>query len=766
MRRWARWAAAVIGAPIVCLAADGGAGPGEPVQADIPLGVYWAGEHVPAAYGNDPARKWDELDKRFKDLAAHHVNAIWLTHTDVKEGAEFARHAGKYGIRLVASLGPRALEVGGQADEAHMRQVRDLIVGQWGDAPPPFAWGLGDEPDTAVMEDVGKANAVFKEALKNTAAPTRTTAVTMPRDVTAAARMADFDYYTVDIYPFFSANNVNGPGDHAASTWYYVQACERVDRLARAKGKSWWVMPQIYQEPWGPYDLDAKGNIVHLAGGGPHWRMPTEAEVKWQTWASLACGARGVMYFIYSWPGGGNPKAPPIPDTLGFKVPAPTNTMAPRGVVYPDGRPTPQYEAMGQAFGEVRKLAPLLLSLKPAAQAHAWWTGGWPWPGDLLTCWDGPADPSAGTGPGKAFAIIVNGNCERKTTLGFALAKPWTGARDLRSGQRLKVVNDEPFVAVECALEPGEGTVVELLQGEAAAAPAEAVPPDPGRRVYTEDFADPARYQKDAKAFQNVAIFKDGHNVLSAANGGLRAAQAWVIYDVYKLVGQAPGDAYRLTYLGSGGAPHSIRGVHWWVSRDGAIWEKFSFNQFGRPVSFRGRYLRAGMMWIQASDFHYGYLQGFTVQNWLASAPDAPGAAEPTKARSVEVNFDTDAWKQRVVESKNVVAHDGVLAAANGSTGAENAYIVCDLDTALGAMGKGGRRRLTYSGAVNGPDHWRGVHWWVSDDGKTWALLSVNEFDAPVDFRGRYLKAGTMWIQAADYHYGHLKNFKVEQLQN
>ena len=130
-----------------------------PADQTIPLGVYWAGEMVGSAYDNNPVKRKAELEKRFADLAAHNVTAIWLTHTDAKEGAEMARMAGKHGIRLVASLGPLAMEVGGIPDEEHAKATRKMLVEDWGDAPAPFAWGIGDEPSTTYMEEVAKASA-------------------------------------------------------------------------------------------------------------------------------------------------------------------------------------------------------------------------------------------------------------------------------------------------------------------------------------------------------------------------------------------------------------------------------------------------------------------------------------------------------------------------------------------------------------------------------------------------------------------------------
>jgi len=716
----------------------------------MPLGVYWAGEMVPAMGGTDKTKYWDNLEARFQDLQVHHVTAIWLTHTSLADAAEFARHAGKYGIRLVASLGELAMEEGNNQDPAHLATLQKTMNDRWADAPRPWAWGMGDEPRTDLMADMGKAVAGFKQAMKGDL----TTAVTMPMDTTAAAQLSNFDVLTVDIYPFFSKNNINGPGEHGASTWYYVQACERTQYWAQQTGKTWWAMPQSYQEAWGSWYPNEKGDIILDPGCIQHWRMPTPAEIKWQTWAALANGARGSMYFIYYWPGTGskgaaantNPALAPI------TMKELTNTGAPRGMIYPDGRPTPQYEAMGETFGEVRKLERVLCALTPAKMPHAWWWGGWPWPGDLLTSWDGP--------DGRSYLFVVNGNMEKTAPLKFTLAKAWGGVKDLRTGHVWKVVNDDPFIEIEGELPAGEGTVLELLKPDAAAANAEPIPPDPGRRVYTEDFKDTKRTEADAKSLQNVTYQK---GVFTAANGGLRANKACAIYDVYQFVGQAPGDTYRLTYTGGANGPAITRGVVWWTSNDGNIWTKLSQNQFDKPLTFTGRYLRVGAMWIQASSYHYGYLSGFTVQNVLAT-PVGKAPEGETKPGKLAVTFTNDDWKAHVSEVKNLKTTDGNLSAVAGTMMATDCCFILDADAQLGPLGATGHRTLTYTGGLNGPDNLRGVHWWGSDDGKMWTLVSVNEFNTPVPFRNRYLKCGIMWFAASDPGYGHLKEFSVEQV--
>ena len=125
-------------------------------------------------------------------------------------------------------------------------------------------------------------------------------------------------------------------------------------------------MGGIFQEPWGNRGYDAKGNIIYGVGAGPNFRMPTPAEVRWQNWSALAAGARGLIHFslIFA-PGKAGPSPEPMPEnkrlSWGFKET--TNSNSPGGILYPDGRSTPQYEAMGNIAEGVKMHRKMPLSV-------------------------------------------------------------------------------------------------------------------------------------------------------------------------------------------------------------------------------------------------------------------------------------------------------------------------------------------------------------------------------------------------------------------
>jgi hypothetical protein len=106
--------------------------PGPRSPSFLPRGVYWAGEHtfndIP-----DPKARWQRIERALDDLAAHHVNAVWLTHLSAGETAEFARRAARRGIHLVASLGELAGEVPHIRKGDHKALIERTLKA-WGDA--------------------------------------------------------------------------------------------------------------------------------------------------------------------------------------------------------------------------------------------------------------------------------------------------------------------------------------------------------------------------------------------------------------------------------------------------------------------------------------------------------------------------------------------------------------------------------------------------------------------------------------------------------
>jgi len=559
--------------------------------AFLPLGVYWAGEYT-FNEQKDPQVRWGMIDKALDDLAKHNVNSVWLTHMSAKDSAEFAGHAVRRGIFLVASIG----ELAGEVDHVRKSDHRALIartLQAWGDAPPPIAWGLGDEPRTAYMDEMKS----YVKAWRTYAPGEPLTTVVMWGDVAAGAK-AGFDMLCVDPYPFFSAGNPNSFGVPPFVAW------EQVARNLVKRVQVPWMMGQAYEEPWGPYELDEKGSIIYLPGGAPHWVMPTPAQIRWQAWSAFANGAKGMFYFHYRMHGGGNPNAPPA------KLPAAakqrTDSHTPRALVYDDGGPTPQYEAMGEVFGEIRQTAALLAPLKPVAAQEAWLEKAPP--GTELRMLIHPQTQT------RYLLVLGPYSGEGKQDVVVTLGPNVTSLKNARTGASALLTLSSPCRQLELALTPAQAEIFECV-----------VDKDNLPQAYSDDFAT-EKFRTEALNGKEarVARYETASGcVLSAADGALTADAAFVVYDLEKLLEPLERDGFRLLVYHGTCNPQDVRGAFWSVSADGQSFRKLSSNEFGKPVMlFRPeRYLKVGLSWCQAGDpSGYGCLTEFSLCQWKRPA--------------------------------------------------------------------------------------------------------------------------------------------------
>jgi hypothetical protein len=563
-------------------------GGGKPSAAPLVLGVYWAGADLAQKF-RPSAVGWKEIDAALDDLAAHHVNAVWVTHQSASTTAEIARRAARRGVAVVAALGELAGEVPAIRNGDHATRIRQQLR-EWGDAPRPLAWGLGDEPRSAYMKEM----AAYVGAWRKFAPGEPVTTVVMHNDLAAAAGVG-FDALSCDVYPFFSKGNPNGFNIPAHTAW--LQHSRRLVALSPRP----WMMGQAFQEPKGPTDVDPMGNVVYLPGAAPQWRMPTPAEVRWQALAAVAVGAKGMFYFHYRTPFVPNPKA--APSKLPAAVKERTNSQSPVTLVYPDGRPTPQFDAMGEAFAWLARAAPTLAPLKalPVMAAEGWEAPGGAG-GNVVSVLSHPET-------GQRYAMVVSGyDAPRDNLVRVVFGPHITGLKEVLNGKAVGIEAAGLFRGATRTLAPA---TAELLE---CAVDADNIP-----KVYADDLSTD-KFKTDAAEVQNVKRHPDWSNILSAGDSGATADQAYVVYDVDKLLGPLPaGGARAVTYEGNG-APPEYRGAFWSTSADGKTYAKLSANEFGRPVPFTARYLKVGLSWRQAEAPHYGAMARFSVAQWKRAA--------------------------------------------------------------------------------------------------------------------------------------------------
>jgi hypothetical protein len=236
------------------------------------------------------------------------------------------------GLKAVVSdprLEADAASSGGEA-------ALDAVVAEYGKSPALLGYFLGDEPSAAGFPRLAALDQglrrrdpkrlPFMNLFPNYASPEQLGTTSYPEYVrrfmeTVQPKLLSFDHYAL-----------LQRGERPA----YFENLEVIRREA----------------------LRAKTPFASIVLATPHdpYRDPTEADLRWQVYTSLAYGARGILYFTY-W----TPKS----DVWNFH----------NGILDEAGRQTPHYAQVQRINGELNALARTLVELRSEGVYHA---GGLP----------------------------------------------------------------------------------------------------------------------------------------------------------------------------------------------------------------------------------------------------------------------------------------------------------------------------------------------------------------------------------------------------
>ena len=448
-----------LAASLACLASTAwSAEQRSPKDPDFfPLGVYVPGSNLPR--GSDGVIDWHWIETQLDGLAKQHCNTIWVIHLNASDTASFSRLAAKRGIFLVASIAELCggtESIPGPRTTDHAAQMA-AVLAAWGDAPRPIAWGLGDEPRSSFMHEM----VPYAKAWSDAGLPVTT--VVMAMDIPSAAKLSA-SFIACDIYPFFSVGNPNGPNTMSETAEYVRSAGASAYQHCKQNGKPYWYMGGAFEEAMGPHRFNAEGHIVYLPGGNACRRMPSVAEIRWQNWAALATGARGLVLFSLLYPSESMPQAPAIDQAIGgFGLTKETDSGTPAGLLYADGRPTPQYHAMGESFARIASIAPILRQIEPSQELSVFHSRGWIPSGDIVQEFRDPQ--------GELYALVVNGDITKDGVVPVTIPSGTLTVTDMTSGANLPMTTKEVFPhepigpgfkQVRVTLPPGDGTLLRI----------------------------------------------------------------------------------------------------------------------------------------------------------------------------------------------------------------------------------------------------------------------------------------------------------------
>lgn len=530
----------VLGSLVVALAAllavDGAAGADADTHKLFPLGVYWPQTYAGTFAANEKVEIDAYADRILGELKKNHCNFIWVSLIGDADAKRLCELASKHGIQVAVS--PEVSQHPGRTRAAATPRAANLVASEtfktFGQVKGCWGYVLDDEPGIPAQPYL---EAIERELLRLD--PSRpVTTVFRRTEAAPAIQRHDMGIVTVDNYPFGAAGNPNLPNTPEASRSFHRGVIESLGRAADKRGIELWVMPGAFQQIWGRWYWSAQETIVAEPGAFLHWRMPTVGEMRWQVWESLACGAKGIVFYTL-WPDRAfhrtGPDSPPDADQEALGARAVTTgqpriekameTGQPGALLNIDSTPTRQLIAMGEAYREVAKLAPLLQRLSfasiPAVFAAA-----------PLRC------QTFEDGDGAIYAMVVNDDTDKAVSASLRFLPGIQGVRDLRQGQALPLVpgSRDGLHGTTVSLEGGGGTLLHLEAPVATRPLAKVV----------EDFSTPGMAVSFERAEVGLAPNRWGtefqHAVVPVKGAGKLPASAPTAIDEFHIA-QQPGPA-------------------------------------------------------------------------------------------------------------------------------------------------------------------------------------------------------------------------------
>jgi len=364
-----------------------------------------------------PPQTDENNEERYREIAAAGFNlVIGLC------GGESPRPAAEQ-LEMCARHDLRAIVAAGSGPPEH-----------WPDGPAVWGYLLADEPAAAAFAGLrGRLDAL------HAARPGKLGFINLFPNYASPADLGTSDYDTylarfvaevgpavlsMDHYPLFRPDRDGREG--------YRHNLAAMRRESLAAGIPFW-------------------NFFNAMPYGPH-TDPTEAQLRWQVFTSIAYGAQGVMYFCY-W--------------------TPRGAQFPKGgaILTPDGRRTRHYDEATRINGVLRNLGPTLLRLTSISVERIESEPGQPVAGQGLVRLLEDGDFLSGEfrhGDGRRAVMLVNQQFAYSgwPTVEFAASAASMVEVDPKTGREVALRDDSPDLpGLQLSFDAGEGRLF-LLPAE------------------------------------------------------------------------------------------------------------------------------------------------------------------------------------------------------------------------------------------------------------------------------------------------------------
>ncbi len=453
----------------------------------FPTGVFWPWERTKPNADFAGKELWAFVEETMKILNKNNCNTIWFVNIGPGNDArKICKLAEKYNLKVLLNTGLLRYFYSNFDSFEKMEETAHKTVNAIGDCPALLGYVLKDEPLLCSLAQCS----YFYGLMKSVDSKRDSILLAMNRQTQTFLEDSDLPVICSDIYYFGHDKSTNIPNPASTSQRNFRLNVSGMNKIAAQRNKHSWLMAQMFGDVWGRHYREGDKMIVE-PGSYLHWRMPTNAETRWQIWEAMRCGSKGILFYVLYPPiplltppeqvKRGSPEAKRLErmdrtakTAASWKTQELTKTQIEidpgEGMLQPGGKPTPQMLIAGGVFKYLRKYETLLNS-RQKADFPVFFSSV---PGVKTATFYVPEKPHL------RYGVIVNDDLNKSHKFKILLPLNIHSIKNLNNDRNLTLKKeDSPFQSCELELLAGDGCLLE----------AEFVKNQPGMLLMREDFA-------------------------------------------------------------------------------------------------------------------------------------------------------------------------------------------------------------------------------------------------------------------------------------
>lgn len=434
------------------------------LKSFFPTGVFWAWERTKPNADFAKKELWAFAEENMLTLKQNGYNTCWFVNFPAKLQLKMLELAKKHDMKVLFNTDLLHIYYNGIGSLESLDELAARTVARIGHHDALLGYVLKDEP---VMFDLENCNYLY-DVMKKTDPERDSVAVVMNRQSLSYLRDSKMPVICSDIYYFGGDKSTQIPSPRPVSIHEFTNAFKSFGNAAELYGKHSWFMGQMFGDTWGRHWFNGKKMVVY-PGSYLHWRMPTEAESRWQIWEALRLGTKGAFFYVLH---------PPIPLLVppekastarekkmvasmdgGAKWAASWKTQKltdktleidpGEGMFLPGGKPTPQMLATGPVMRLIRANESLLVNRRKA-DFPVFFSG------------DPKTDNATFISGDRWLGVIVNRDLDKKRTVEVLLPVNVKEVIDLNTGKKIPVASSgDSFRKITLPLAAGDGVLLE-----------------------------------------------------------------------------------------------------------------------------------------------------------------------------------------------------------------------------------------------------------------------------------------------------------------